>query len=70
MGIAMHDSLPTVGVIARRLDEPIHRIEYVIRSRQISRVSIAGNSRVFSEQQVEMIANELRRMEQERATDD
>ena len=60
---------PTVGEIARRLGEPVHRIEYVIRARQIQPVSTAGNSRVFSDAQVDRIASELRRIDQERATD-
>jgi len=62
----MHDSLPTVGEIARRLGVPLHKIEYVIRSRQIRPVSVAGNSRVFSDQQVSRIANELQRIADER----
>ena len=55
--------LPTVGEIARRLGEPIHRIEYVIRSRRITPRKRAGNARVFGEDSVELIANELRRID-------
>lgn len=66
----MHATLPTVGEISRRLDVPLHRIEYVIRSRQIEPVSVAGNSRVFSEQQVQLIASELRRIEAEHGSNE
>lgn len=57
---------PTVGVIARRLGVPLHRVEYVIRSREIQPVSVAGNARIFAESDVAFIASELRRIEQER----
>lgn len=57
---------PTVGEIARRLNRPLHRVEYVIRARSIKPASIAGNARVFSEADVQYIAGELRRMDEER----
>jgi hypothetical protein len=56
------EPLPTVGVIADRIGEAVHRIEYVIRSRGIEPLGRAGNARVFSEQAVERIAAELRRI--------
>ena len=58
--------MPTVGEIARRLGEPVHRIEYVIDSRGISPCGRAGNARVFSESAVSRIAGELRRIDEER----
>ena len=58
--------LPTVGEIARRLDEPLHRVEYVIRSRRIDEAGRAGNARVFSEADVNYIAGELRRIDEEK----
>jgi len=60
-------SLPTVGEIARRLDAPLHKIAYIIRSRNIQPISTAGNLRVFSDTQVHRIASELQQIEQERA---
>ena len=51
--------LPTVGEIARRLGQPVHRIEYVIRSRRIRPEGRAGGLRVFSEQAVEQISSAL-----------
>ncbi len=53
-------TLPTVGEIARRLGESLHRIEYVIRSRNIQPVSRAGHVRIFAEADVAHIADELR----------
>ncbi len=54
---------PTVGEIARRIGQPVHRVEYVIRSRNIQPTGIAGNARVFSDADVERIAGELHRID-------
>lgn len=40
--------LLTVGEIARLTNQSIHRIEYLIRSRNIQPLQRAGNLRVFS----------------------
>jgi DNA-binding transcriptional MerR regulator len=58
--------LPTVGEIARRLDAPTHRIQYILRTRAIRPSGIAGNSRVYTEADVERIATELRAIEHRR----
>lgn len=55
----------TVGTIAERLREPIHRVEYVIRTRDIRPEAWAGNCRVFSEASVARIAAELQRIDHE-----
>ncbi len=52
-------AMPTVGEIARRLAEPVHRVEYILRTRNIRPSGIAGNSRVYTEEDVERIAAEL-----------
>jgi len=57
---------PTVGEIARRTGYPQHRVEYVIRSRDIRPTARAGNARIFSEADVDRIASELRRIDAER----
>ena len=57
---------PTVGEIARRLGVPVHRIEYVIRSRDVRPVSRAGNARVFTDADITYIRSELRRIDEER----
>ena len=59
--------LLTVGEIARRLGEPIHRIEYIIRTRDICPKSWAGSCRVFHEDDVTYIASELRRIDADRS---
>jgi len=59
-GVSKMPSLfPTVGEIARRLNEPIHRVSYIIRSRGITPGGWAGNSRVFAEADIQRIAAEL-----------
>lgn len=60
---------PTVGEIARRIDQPIHRVEYVIRARRIRPTAVAGNARIFSEADVARIADELRRIDADKAGD-
>lgn len=56
-------SLNTTGVIAARLGFPIHRVDYVIKTRGIKHVTKAGTARVYSDEQVAQIANELQRIE-------
>jgi hypothetical protein len=53
---------PTVGEIARRVGAPVHKVEYVIRTRGIRPCGRAGNARVFSEVDVARISSELRRI--------
>jgi hypothetical protein len=60
-------TLPTVGEIARRTGEPVHRIEYLIRSRRIIAQGKAGNVRVFSEEAVSQILAEVERLKTGRA---
>ncbi len=55
-------TMPTIGEIARRLGQTIHRIEYVIRARVIQPCGWAGNARVFPEDAVEVITTELQRI--------
>jgi hypothetical protein len=55
--------MTTIGEIARRLGEPIHRIVYVIRARRICPSGWAGNARVFPEEAVDAIALELQRID-------
>ena len=65
-GRAMHDqtvTMPTVGEISRRVGEPVHRVEYIIRARKIEPSGRAGNARVFTDADVERIARELRRID-------
>ena len=59
----------TVGVIAERLGCPVHRIEYLIRSRNIRPRSWAGHARVFTEEAVQQIEAELQRLNRAKETD-
>ena len=61
---------PTVGEIARQLGKTVHRIEYVIRSRNIRPTGMAGNARVFTEEAVRRIASEIRRIDEGRGDHD
>ena len=56
----------TVGELARRLGEPVHRVEYIIRARGLKPASWAGNARIFSEADLAYIKSELRRIREER----
>lgn len=56
-------TVPTIGEIARRLGESIHRVEYVVRTRGIRPSGRAGHVRIFTETDVSRIADELRRID-------
>lgn len=60
------DTLLTVGEIARRLGKPLHRVEYVIRTRNVRPAGWAGHARVFHDADLMWIASELARIDQER----
>ena len=60
------ETLLTVGGIARRLGQEVHRIEYVIRSRNIRPVGWAGHARVFRDADLDRIASEIRRIAEDR----
>ncbi len=60
---------PTVGEIARRLNVPLHRVEYVIRSRGILPAAKAGNARLFTDEDVSVIRSELDRIDSSRDTE-
>jgi hypothetical protein len=57
---------PTVGEISRRIGYPVHRVEYVIRTRDVKPIGRAGTARIFSDSDVQYIASELRRIDAER----
>lgn len=57
----------TTGAIARELEEPIHRIEHVIRTRGIEPEYLAGHIRVFGADVVERIAEILRSIDHAQA---
>jgi hypothetical protein len=49
----------TIGAIARELGEPIHRVQYAIRTRGIEPECVAGNIRVFGDDAIERVAGIL-----------
>ncbi len=57
---------PTTGTIAERLQVPLSKVEYVIRSRSIQPRTRAGAIRVFSEEAIAVIAEELKRIQERR----
>ena len=59
-------ALPTVGEISRRTGYPLHRVEYIIRARNIRPTGRAGNARVFTDADVDRIASELQRIDADR----
>ena len=56
----------TVGEIAARLGQPIHRIEYVIDSRGLRPTAWAGHARIFSESDLQFIEGVIRKMDADR----
>ena len=59
--------LLSVGEIAKRSQTKVHRVEYIIRSRNIQPIGWAGHAREFSRASLDRIASELRRMDTERS---
>jgi hypothetical protein len=57
----------TVGAIARELHEPLHRVQYAIRTRQIEPEATAGNLRIFPPEAIERVAAILRGIDQQAA---
>lgn len=53
------EKLLTVGEIANRLGCPIHKVLYLINSRQIKPSQRAGALRIFNEETIETIRMEL-----------
>jgi hypothetical protein len=60
------EPLLTVGEIARRLGQELHRVEYVVRTRRIEPCGWAGHARVFRQADLQFIESELRRIAEER----
>jgi hypothetical protein len=59
--------LLTVGRVAEILDEPVRRIEYLLRTRpDIQPCAYAGNARLFDKAGLERIQHELSGMESRR----
>lgn len=48
----------TVGEIARKLDCPVHRVQYLITSRNIKPIQRVGGYRIFSNDILEKLRDE------------
>jgi hypothetical protein len=57
----------TIGAIASELNEPIHRVQYAIRTRGIEPEAVAGHVRVFPPETVERLANILGEIDRQAA---
>ncbi|MFH1268674.1 MAG: MerR family transcriptional regulator [Planctomycetota bacterium] len=68
----MPDSIPrlaTIGEVARLLKTPLHRIEYVLRSRpHIRPRATAGGARCFDDEAIAEIRHELTAIDARRLT--
>jgi hypothetical protein len=65
--VSPRKSALTIGAIARELHEPIHRVEYAIRTRAIEPEAMAGHIRVFPPETVEQVAAILRDIDRQAA---
>lgn len=52
--------LLTVGLIAKQLNLPIHKVLYLITSRNIRPIQRAGSLRVFSEDTIDILRAEMK----------
>ena len=57
----------TVGMIAERLGCPVHKIQYILKARRISPSQRVGPLRLFDEEHVAQIGEELKRVEERKA---
>jgi hypothetical protein len=65
--LSSRKSALTIGAIARELGEPIHRVQYAIRTRAIEPEAIAANLRIFPPEAVEQVAEILRDIDRQAA---
>lgn len=63
--------LMTIGVIARELNVPIHRVRYVLETRpHIQASALAGNARLFDTRAVAMIRHEINAIDARRSANE
>ncbi|QNN24113.1 hypothetical protein HED60_18175 [Planctomycetales bacterium ZRK34] len=69
----MSTSLPTLdtpGRIASKLNVPLHRVQYIIKSRKIAPVAYAGRLRLFNREAVAMIRHVINAIDAKRGVRD
>ena len=59
----MPDKLLTVGDLGQQLDQPIHKIEYLLSSRKVTPIQRAGRFRLYSRDTVRFLRGEIDQME-------
>lgn len=59
----------TVGEISRRLDVPVHRISYVLRTRRIKPEGWAGRAKVYSVDAMKAVNTALNSISHDRGGD-
>ena len=62
-------SFESLGEIARRRGVPLHRVEYVVRSREILPSISAGGRNLYDEPTTNRIESELDRIDREKGGD-
>lgn len=61
--------LNTLGKVAQHLQVPVHRVQYIVRSRPHLRpIATAGRLRLFDTKTIEQIAKELQTIDSRGAT--
>lgn len=60
-------TLDTPGRIAAKLGVPLHRVQYIIRSRGVEPSAYAGRLRLFNREAVARIRHELNAIDARRA---
>lgn len=60
-------NLDTTGRIAGKLGVPLHRVNYIIRSRGLKPAALAGRLRLYDRETVAMIRHELNAIDARRS---
>jgi hypothetical protein len=64
----MENQLTSIGQMVKETGEPLHRVVYAIRSRQIPAVARFGNARVFDRAGVERVKTALAEIRQRKTS--
>jgi len=55
-------NMPTLGQIAKELNVPVFKVQYLIKARGIKPIGRAGNIRVFGPEAVKQLRSEIDKM--------
>jgi len=56
------EQVMTISDLARRFQQPVHRITYIVKSREIMPCGVAGSTRLFGSAAIEAVELELERL--------